>query len=516
MQRLTENIIVQASAYHKVDRPLTESEQNLMVDGQPYKALAIYRFEFTRPGQKNLNGRIYPYALWDKVIAASPVTLALMDHPVDGPGNPKDVWAVVRNPQYSEDRSVITADAYIIDNENGRSALGVLEAGGDLGLSSSGYGDFLSDGITVDPSTFQLERYFDWVLQPSYEVFGHQEDKISETQTETKPAIAEHKTENKETLMINKEMTLREKRDYEISMKKIFAETSAIANPKERLAKAKEALSFYEGVDCDTMKAEFEELANNAEQECDAAIAKAQEADDAKKRAELAELDADHAQAENEEKDKIISSLEQKLTTKTEESDKKDASIKEYKELIRSFTEDASKKVSYEDYSKLREFTERAVELLAEKRTIIGQLQIENSHLRKSLDLSERRLAALADKQMKEEAAAKQHQAAVLEARRNNEKKIQESRERELVDGANPEVLSYYEDLVARGEDVQNMREAILRKKTLFEAQTYFLKNKNRKPLEEQKIANQDLSVPIKEGRGTQVNSELKLPKGFM
>ena len=87
-QRLTENIIVKASAYHKIERPLTESEQTLLVEGTPYKALAIYRFEFTRPGQKNLNGRIYPYALWDKVLAAGLVTLALMDHPAEGAGNP--------------------------------------------------------------------------------------------------------------------------------------------------------------------------------------------------------------------------------------------------------------------------------------------------------------------------------------------------------------------------------------------------------------------------------------------
>lgn len=509
-QRLTENIIVKASAYHKIERPLTESEQTLLVEGTPYKALAIYRFEFTRPGQKNLNGRIYPYALWDKVLAAGLVTLALMDHPAEGAGNPKDVWAVVRNPQYSEDRSVITADAYIIDNENGRSALGVLEAGGDLGLSSSGYGDFLSDGITVDPDTFQLERYFDWVLQPSYEVYGHQQDKIGEAAT----AIANHKTENKEISM--KTMTLREKRDYEISMKKIFAETSAIANPKERLAKAKEALSFYEGIDCDTLKKEFEELAANAEKECDAAIAKAQEADAALQRAENAELDAGTAKAENAAKDKIISSLEQELNAKKEEVDKKDASIKEYKELIKSFTEDASKKVSYDDYCKLREFAERAVHLLSEKRSEIGRLQAENLSLRDKLNLSERRLTALVNKQMKEEAAAKEHQKKVLEARQNTERKIQESKERELVENANPEVRSYYEDLVARGEDVAHMREAILHKKTLFEAQTFFLKNKHHKTFEEQKFANTDLSVQIAGGRGTQVNTEINLPKGFI
>ena len=60
------------------------------------------------------------------------------------------------------------------------------------------------------------------------------------------------------------------------------------------------------------------------------------------------------------------------------------------------------------------------------------------------------------------------------------------------------------------------MREAILRKKTLFEAQTFFLKNKHHKTFEEQKFANTDLSVQIAGGRGTQVNTEINLPKGFI
>ena len=147
---------------------------------------------------------------------------------------------------------------------------------------------------------------------------------------------------------------------------------------------------------------------------------------------------------------------------------------------------------------------------------MIGKLQAENLSLKEELKLSERRLTALVDKQMKEEAAAKEYQKKVLEARQNTERKIQESKERELVENANPEVRSYYEDLVARGEDVAHMREAILRKKTLFEAQTYFLKNKHHKVFEEQKFANTDLSVQIAGGRGTQVNTEINLPKGFI
>ena len=287
---------------------------------------------------------------------------------------------------------------------------------------------------------------------------------------------------------------------------------------KETIADTAKVLGrFYDGIEYRGYKQSVvEELAANAEKECDAAIAKAQEADAALQRAENAELDAGTAKAENAAKDKIISSLEKELNAKKEEADKKDASIKEYKELIKSFTEDASKKVSYEDYRKLREFAERAVRLLSEKRSTIGKLQAENLSLKEELKLSERRLTALVDKQMKEEAAAKEYQKKILEARQNTERKIQESKERELVENAKPEVLSYYEDLVARGEDVAHMREAILRKKTLFEAQTFFLKNKHHKVFEEQKFANTDLSVQIAGGRGTQVNTEINLPKGFI
>lgn len=500
MERLIENTLITAQSYKKIEKPLEES---LMVEGTPYKSLAVYRFEFTRPGKKNLNGRIYSHRLWDKVLRESPVTLALMDHPEEGAGNPKDVWAVVRNPQYSEDRSVVTADAYIIDNENGRSALGVLEAGGDLGLSSSGYGDFLEDGVTVDPDSFQLERYFDWVLQPSYEVYGHKEDKVGES-------VSNFKKENS-----MKEMTLREKRDYEISMKKILEEVSAINDSKEKLRRAKEALTFYEGVDCVTYKEDFENLVKASEEEWEEALDKVKELENISKRAEQSEFDVGTLSAEIKEKNKAIDDLNKKLSEKEKELSKKENFILEYKELLESFTKDLSDKIPIEDYERLRAFAEKAVSLLNEKRTTIAKLQVENMDLKEKLNVSEKRLSALADKQMLEELNAKNYQYRIQEARRRNEQKILESKERELISQANPEVMAYYEDLLKRGEDVFDLKEEILKKKSLMEAQLLFLKRKNHPVYEEQKLV-KDLSQPLTEGRGTKVKSSLNLPKGFL
>jgi hypothetical protein len=122
-QRLTEGALFTAQHYKKVDTPLKEA----VVNGKTYPALGVYTFPFTRPGQKNLNGRIYPYALRDKVFAQyrNQSTLGLMNHP-DDDGDPKNIWCVWKNLRYNEDKTLGIADFYIIDNEWGKTAIGVL------------------------------------------------------------------------------------------------------------------------------------------------------------------------------------------------------------------------------------------------------------------------------------------------------------------------------------------------------------------------------------------------------
>jgi len=99
------------------------------------------------------------------------VTVSLVNHPEDD-GDPARIWAVMKNAGYNKDRTFGMVDCYIINNDLGKTAIGVLAAGGDIGLSSSGLGDFEVDGVTVDSNSCELERWADWVLNPSYSVFG--------------------------------------------------------------------------------------------------------------------------------------------------------------------------------------------------------------------------------------------------------------------------------------------------------------------------------------------------------
>lgn len=155
------------------------------VDGKSYNAKAVYTFPISRPDKENLNGRIYTSKLWEKVIKEKQAEgcFGLMDHPEDD-GSTKNAWCVWRNLRFSEDKKLIVADAYLFGFW-GQQVLEALEAGGSIGLSTSGFGEFKDDDKTLNEETYSLERVADFVLNPSYEVFGHQEDLKTEETNES-------------------------------------------------------------------------------------------------------------------------------------------------------------------------------------------------------------------------------------------------------------------------------------------------------------------------------------------
>jgi hypothetical protein len=112
----------------------------------------------------------------------------------------KDIFCVWKNVRFSDDRKLILADAYLF-GPYGKLMYDALQAGGEAGLSSVGFGDFLKDGTTIDPDSYMLDRPSDWVMNPSYQVFGRIEDKKEESVEKTEPLKEEVKPDLKETRM---------------------------------------------------------------------------------------------------------------------------------------------------------------------------------------------------------------------------------------------------------------------------------------------------------------------------
>ena len=193
LKRLVENFKLTPNDIRK--QSINESVLSKTIeatDGKAYKAKAVYTFPISRPDKENLNGRVYTSKLWEKVIKEKQAEgcFGLMDHPEDD-GSTKNAWCVWRDLRFSEDKKLVVADAYLFGFW-GQQVLEALEAGGSVGLSTSGFGEFKDDDKTLNEETYQLERVADFVLNPSYEVFGHQEDlKTQESVENLNPKMIE-------------------------------------------------------------------------------------------------------------------------------------------------------------------------------------------------------------------------------------------------------------------------------------------------------------------------------------
>lgn len=140
----------------------------------------VWEIPVAKYDNKNLNGRIYPKQLWENIEAnqrdAWCGLCGLADHPEkdDDPGKFRDQAVVWHDMRVGDDGVVYGVCSFV--GPYGHLAQEILEHGGRIGTSSSGFGDV--DPVTkiVDPSTYMVERLADLVLNPSQGTYGTAKD----------------------------------------------------------------------------------------------------------------------------------------------------------------------------------------------------------------------------------------------------------------------------------------------------------------------------------------------------
>lgn len=136
----------------------------------------VWRLPVAHYDVKNLNGRIYPKALFENVRDnqrdAWCGLCGLSDHPIkdDDPGLFRD-QAVVWHDMDLDDQGTVFGYASFV-GPYGHLAQEILNHHGRVGTSSSGFGDVNQITRIVDPNTFQIERLADLVLNPSQGTYG--------------------------------------------------------------------------------------------------------------------------------------------------------------------------------------------------------------------------------------------------------------------------------------------------------------------------------------------------------
>lgn len=178
---------------------LMESASNLVEKGF---GKSKWSFPISRFDHVNINRRNYPKGLWERVINEQKHVweggTGLADHPV-GDEDPafKDTAVVWSNLRMDESNNLVWADAIFV-GDNGKLAEEILENGGKVGFSTAGMGDLekvtentengLMEFYNVVPEEFILERVADVVHNPSQDVYGFLDMKISESNHDMDPA----------------------------------------------------------------------------------------------------------------------------------------------------------------------------------------------------------------------------------------------------------------------------------------------------------------------------------------
>lgn len=323
--------INEASVIHKVKRILSESKitedmqnkifENLKEAGANINDVELWQFPVSKVNDKqhpNLNGRVYGKKLWENVIE-----------------NQADVWkggtGLANHPADDEDgdfmnQSIVWLDGFIGDDdiiygigtfvgEGGALARQIISVGGRIGFSTSGYGDFLSDGVEVDPETYEIDRFADLVLNPSQGVFGDHSDKINTTES------------------VKNNKGLKESRNMKTNIKeaaglKDILKAAESENSVEQLSKLADThgLELNEGIAEDTSLALAAELTANSFKDMKADEVTAEQVEDTKT---IVDAYKDEEDAEGKFKDIFKKSGVADDVVSTIFADKKDESIEE-------------------------------------------------------------------------------------------------------------------------------------------------------------------------------------------
>ena len=137
----------------------------------------LWKIPVGRYGNKNNNGRIYPKELWENIknnqCDAWQGLCGLADHPIedDDPGLFRDQAVLWHDMEIADDGTVYGYCSFV--GPYGHMAQEILEHGGRIGTSSSGFGDVDKQTCVVDPNTYIIERLADLVLNPSQSTFGN-------------------------------------------------------------------------------------------------------------------------------------------------------------------------------------------------------------------------------------------------------------------------------------------------------------------------------------------------------
>ena len=488
-QRLVENFSTDWKEPLNIRRlPLQEAvDKKIVQEGKEYTAKSKYEIPVWRLGKKNLNNRVYRESLGKRIekICKEVVTANLADHPEED-GSVKDILAVSRNPHVRE--GILYVDTVIVDEVFEKKLEKMIEAGYGLGVSSSVLGDVDDDGNVIDESV-EVERFFDFVLSPSYSVYVTEDCRIqTESLENTKEAIKENITIiNKESIpMADNKMQILSEKLMKENLATIIKDAENKETIADKIAALEEAASYVSDTFLPDVKTQIDEKIVSLQKEALVFAEKGKIVEKLNEDIQTKETEKTSLQEAIVLKDKEIASLQEKYDASCKLLDETKEYANNAVTLLEVADAEAGSKFSAKEYLELVEAndsiskkleSEIANKLVLSKK--IESFEKTNKDLKEKIDTLQTKYSKL--KEDYDTATYVPPEAEDDVDVYNNDGEefdyedylVDEPIEDELeLDVTNDsDVEDYYNDLVDSNPAYESVKEDILRCKTLIEAQ---------------------------------------------
>ena len=228
--------------------------------------------------KKNGNGRIYTKKLWENVINNQRDTYVgapmLTDHPEgDSDGSPKDIcgiWLDAKMDPPDYNGVGLVYGLLVPSGRLGDDLKSHLMNGMKIGTSSSGFGKMMSDGVTVDPDSYMIERLADFVLNPSQGTyFSYDEsdnDVVDHSRYGEKLETVNKNLSVKENIVKDSKLTKLEEEKFRRDMESFLESADNIGDPQERLEEYRDIRSYLEDGACPDLKEKVEQKIKEQEE----------------------------------------------------------------------------------------------------------------------------------------------------------------------------------------------------------------------------------------------------------
>ena len=234
----------------------------------------IYKVPVGRWDNLNGNKRIYPKKLWENVMNDQRTVwqnnVGLANHPQEseGAGSIKDSAIVWLGMELDDVEKIVYGIGTFV-GVFGHLFQDIIDAGGRVGFSSSGFGEIMPGTNMVNPDTYQIERLADVVLNPSQDVYGdismEQRGLGNIEYTKQQPIHENSNTPNniKESQDMSKSiLTKVEEKAFRTYVSSFIEEATDIKSPSAQLKELQSIKEMFEDGIAPDLKEKLEEKIN--------------------------------------------------------------------------------------------------------------------------------------------------------------------------------------------------------------------------------------------------------------